>query len=360
MISDWLYAVWGVFVQSAPWLLVGFFVAGLLHAFLPRDTISALLRKRGFGSILKASAVGIPLPLCSCSVIPVGVSLRRAGASRGATASFFVSTPEIGVDSFLLSYGLLGPVVALARVVSAFLSAMTVGLLIDKFADSDPVQPATEAKNTHSCCHQESSDKSEANKLQQVSFIDRMRVALRYGFVEIVDDVAILLLIGICLSGIITVAVPADALSFAGRGQLFAMFAMLFVSLPLYVCAASSTPIAAALMAKGLAPGAAIVFLLAGPASNISTMLVLRREFGNRGLLFYIFGIASIAFISGLMLNNLLRSSSDYGQHLLAPHLHLGVFDTVMGLILLAVMLPSVARTIAKRFGPRQLEPHCH
>jgi len=346
MLLQLLIATWEVFVASAPWLLFGFLVAGLLHVFLPQEKVTKHLGQPGLRSVFIASAVGVPLPLCSCSVIPVAISLRRAGASRGATASFLVSTPEIGVDSFLLSYGLLGAPIAFLRMAAAFVSAFLVGAVIDRTPEtpaSPTVDPApcckgqTNSQNTSASCHPgHSLHKRPRNQLL---------AALHYGFVELVDDLANLLILGFLIAGAISVLVPDSFFLTSGFSHFVTTLLMLLVSLPLYICASSATPIAAALMLKGLNPGAALVFLLAGPASNVTTMLAVKRELGAKALAIYLIGIFGVALSFGALLDLFMPTFVDVeALPALQPHLHSTFWSDLLAFVLLAVLTNSSLR----------------
>ena len=320
---------------SAPWLLVGFSAAGVLHVLIPRNFIEKNLQKKGLSSVLKSSLFGIPLPLCSCSVIPVGASLRKSGASKGATASFFVSTPEIGVDSFLLSYALLGPWIAISRVLASFFSAIGVGLTIDKL-DHDN-QPST-GESCSSCCHKHNVPEKS------------IKSALRYGFVDIVDDLASTLSVGFVIAGLISVLVPDDFVSSMELSQTETMFIMLVISLPLYVCATSSTPLAASFLLKGINPGAILIFLLAGPASNAATMLTIKKELGTKSLLIYLLGIASVALLSGYILNFILEGDEKIvSLALVSNHAHLSWVHASAGLAVIGLLVTSLIKKSINR-----------
>lgn len=336
-VLSWVEATWNILVSSGGWMLFGFLLAGVIRVAVPDKFIKALLQRPGLGSVVKASAIGVPLPLCSCSVIPIGTALRNAGASRGATASFMVSTPEIGVDSFLLSYGLLGPVISIARMVSAFCSAVIVGLAIDRWTTGEPEQ--TELAQSCSECCEESASAHSAVIAQQ----GKLRAAFRFGFVELVDDIAAVLVLGFLGAGLISVLVPADLLAGQRLGFVLSAVGMLCLSLPFYVCATAATPIGAALLAKGLDPGAVLVFLLAGPASNMATILVLRRLLGRTAMFFYIVGIAAVAFTAGALLHSFYSTSSN--AELLSLHAeHGSTLEMFFGLALLIVLLASFVR----------------
>lgn len=329
MLLEVALATWHVIVLSAPWLLFGFFAAGVLHELLPTSLVQRNLEKPGLASVLKAGAIGLPLPLCSCSVIPLGVSLRRSGASKGATAGFFVSTPEIGVDSFLLSYVLLGPFVAMARVCLAFASALLVGLGIDYSCRESP--PPQESPS--SCCKSKEAPKSSL-----------LRRIVRYAFVDIVDDLSKLLVIGFFLAGLAGVLLSEQTFLRLADWGVPIQLLMLVVSVPVYVCATSATPFVAALMAKGLSPGAALIFLSAGPATNISTMLVIKNELGSRALGIYIFGIASVALFAGYLIDFFLPSETAVGLDFSSHDHGMPIWTQAAGLVLSGLLLLSLNR----------------
>lgn len=331
MIAAIVIAIWEMLVASSSFLLIGFFIAGLIHVFLPDEFIKKHLKAPGFLSVLKSSAFGIPLPLCSCSVIPVGISLRRSGASKGATASFFVSTPEVGVDSFLLSYALLGPFMAVVRLVVSFFSALSVGLAIETFDKDQSMKiEANEVSEKH-CC------KVNAEKAKESNWLIRV---IKFSFVEILDDIAVVLVIGFVIAGVLSAVIPENYIENLELSYFFSMLAMLLISLPVYVCATSSTPIAAALLLKGVAPGAVLVFLLAGPATNITTILVLAKELGKKAAIIYVTGIILCSLAAGALLQEFfleqiseLKRVIDFSEH---SHGLLAEVSAVIVLLLVA------------------------
>jgi uncharacterized membrane protein YraQ (UPF0718 family) len=299
ILKDWAIETWQMVALSAPWLLIGLFIAGLIKHFLPEKMIANHLSKRGPLSVLKSTLFGIPLPLCSCSVNPVALSLRKKGASNGATASVFVSTPEIGVDSFLMSFSLLGGLITMFRVFSAFISANLVGIFIDLLDKTEPTE-LTRSANKNCCQHKDIPSETKANWFLS---------AFNYAYIVLLKDIGKLLLIGYLCGGLITVIIPDNFFSELNLSELESMFAILLISLPMYVCATSSTPLAASLLMKGFNPGAILVFLLAGPASNITTMLAIKQELGFKSLLVYIFVISTVSVSAGIVLNRILGTA---------------------------------------------------
>ncbi|NDV19347.1 SO_0444 family Cu/Zn efflux transporter [Pseudodesulfovibrio sp. JC047] len=288
-----LDASWGVLVEAGPYLLFGFFVAGLLKGFVPDKYMARHLGKKSVGSIFKAAIVGVPLPLCSCGVLPTALGLRKQGASKGATTAFMISTPETGVDSMAVTYALIDPIMTVIRPVAASITAVFAGVLVNAFPDKEePLPMAHIAAPVTGCgsggcgCSGDQCDVPAASGV-----VARFRVGMQYAFGEMIADIGRWLLIGVVIAGIISAIVPADALDqYVGTGFL-SYLVMLVVALPLYVCATASTPIAASLLLKGLSPGAALVFLLAGPATNGATITVMLKTLGKRAAGMYVVSI---------------------------------------------------------------------
>ena len=248
--------------EMSPYLLLGFFLAGLMHAFIPAGCYTQHLSRPSFASVWKAALFGIPLPLCSCGVIPTAMSLHKEGASKGAVTAFLIATPQTGVDSIFATFSLMGLPFAIVRPVAALLTSVMGGFWVN----------VGERKTTDTAnrVQEKSTDASPR------SFAARMKTALNYAFVEMMEDIGKWLVIGMVVAGLITVFVP-DSLFDAFRDNTVAsMLLVLVISVPMYLCATGSIPIAVALMMKGLTPGAALVLLMAGPACNMASMLVVR------------------------------------------------------------------------------------
>ncbi len=308
-----------LFLDAAPWLLGGLVIAGLIHSFVGTETLAKHLGQDNLASTVKAALFGAPLPLCSCSVIPAAMSLKRNGASKSATVSFLVSTPETGADSIAVSYALLGPFMAIIRPIAAVLSAISAGLLTQYFKDAPnpETEPKTASekastKETTSCCASKScssaSQTKEAANLQenQSSLFQRFMTGQRYAFVDIFNDMAGWLLVGLILAAATLTWVPEQFLTQWGDG-FTAMLVMALVGIPMYICATASTPIAAGLLLSGLSPGAVLVFMLAGPATNMATLGIIKRELGGRAVVTYLTGVLSVAFLSGFATNALVH-----------------------------------------------------
>jgi hypothetical protein len=303
-ITGVLKASWGILNESSPYLLLGFIIAGLLKAFIPDSLIKKQLGGKGPGSVIKAALFGIPIPLCSCGVIPAAIGLRKQGASKGATTSFLISTPETGVDSIAITYALLGPVYAIFRPVAAFFSAVVAGLLENLFDKDDVEAPVVAEAVPKACC---SSCGCAAQELhtntKATPVFERVRESIKYAFGDLLADIGMWLLIGIVLAAIITYAVPDDFFSGFLSNNFVSYLIMLAVGIPLYICATASTPLAAALILKGVSPGAALIFLLAGPATNMATITVVGKTMGRKSLIIYLSSIAATSLVSGYILD---------------------------------------------------------
>ncbi|HEY9078489.1 SO_0444 family Cu/Zn efflux transporter [Magnetovibrio sp.] len=301
-------AILDMYLDAAPWLIVGIVAAGLVHALMPDGLLGKWLGGNGTWSVVKAALLGAPLPLCSCGVLPAAVSLRKEGASKGATVSFLIATPETGPDSVAISYALLGPIMAVARPIAAILSAIFSGLLANLFVagETQSAPMKTEASTCTSCCGDHCSVEPPVGS---GGLTARTWGGVRYGFTDILDDIALWLAIGLVVAGVMSALVEPQALSAYGHG-IGAMVVMLVVGVPIYVCATASTPIAAGLIAVGVSPGAALVFLLAGPATNIATLGVVGKDLGVRALVGYLLGISISAIASGLALDAVLSAAN--------------------------------------------------
>lgn len=301
-------ASWDVLLESAPYMLLGFTVAGLLKAFVPGDLVHRHLGRSKLINVVKASLFGVPIPLCSCGVVPAAAGLRNQGASKGATAAFLISTPETGVDSVAITYALLDPFMAILRPVAAFLTATLAGVAINAVEHGRaPMATNTELPisnlGTGCGCGDDSCATSPTQSQTQRSVLQRARAGLSFAFGDLLKDIGSWFLLGLILAGAITALVP-DTFIEAHLGNGFLpMVLMLVVAVPMYVCATASTPIAAALALKGLSPGAAMVFLLAGPATNAASIAMVAKIIGKRATVVYLAAIMIASLLLGLAAN---------------------------------------------------------
>ena len=289
---------WNLLVESAPWLLLGYLLAGIIKQLITSEWIRRQLAKPGIVSIVKGAFIGAPMPLCSCGVIPTALAIRKAEPSKGATSSFLVATPETGIDSISFSFAMLGPIFAIARPIAALVSAIVAGVLVNSFDKEEEFASPAESKS--SCC----SSQQEQQMVAEPNVREKLIGAVQYGYGRMIADTAKWLLIGLIAATIITAVVPQSFFLRWGDG-LLAMIVMVVVGLPMYICATASTPVAAGLLFAGISPGAALVFMLTGPATNIATMGVIKEQLGMRSLIAYMLGVIVTAIASGLILNQL-------------------------------------------------------
>ncbi len=322
-------AVWATGIALAPSLLIGLLVAGVLHVFVKRDRIFKHLGKPGPGSVVKASLIGVPLPLCSCGVLPAALSLRNDGASKGAAVSFLSSTPQTGVDSILPTWAMLGWQVALAKVIAAFSAGIISGTITDHLdKDDSTARPA------------------EANSETETGSVPGR--IWRYAFGTLFRDIYLWLLIGILVSALITLFIePGQLARYPLLNGPLGTVAALAIGIPMYVCSVSSIPIAAALVYAGFPVGSALVFLMAGPVTNAATMGAVRKKMGKVSFYSYIITVIVISLVAGLLLNDLDISGVS------ATHLHSGsspVQTTSAALLFLGILYWSVRELRVKLF----------
>jgi hypothetical protein len=320
VVEGFLENLWAVVLEASPWLLVGLVVSGLIKAWLPTALMSRWLGGRGVGSVVRAAVIGTPLPLCSCSVIPAAVTLRRGGASKGATVSFLIATPENGADSIALSYALLGPFLTVVRPVAALVSAIGAGVLTSAMEKERPreamragvggeVDAAALAGEDSSCCARQCCCEPQTAAVGGDAFkgpLKKLWGGMRYAAVDLLGDILPWLALGLVLAAVINTLVPAGAMAQWGSG-LGAMVGVLLIGVPMYICATASTPVAAAMLLAGVSPGTVLVFLLAGPATNLGTIGIVRRELGGRSLAAYLLGVTVGSLAMGLVTDWVVR-----------------------------------------------------
>lgn len=290
--------------EMSPYLLLGFLAAGILHSFVPQSLYAKHLAGSDWRSVVKAAMFGIPLPLCSCGVLPTAVSLRNTGASRASSTSFLIATPQTGVDSIAATYSLLGLAFAVIRPVAALVTALFGGMLVVRVEQSEDVN---HGKNCDSHCD---GDDCKCRTVQKATTLGgKVAEALRYGFIDMMKSIGRWLVIGLVVATLITVCVPDDFFAVFAQYPVLNMIVVLVLSIPMYVCATGSIPIALSLMLKGLTPGAALVLLMAGPAANFASVLVINRAFGKRTTVAYLASIIGGAMTFGLLVDYVLPAS---------------------------------------------------
>lgn len=290
--------------EMSPYVLLGFLIAGLLHEFVKPETMSRHLSGKGWNPIFKAALLGVPLPLCSCGVLPTAVGLYRQGASKGATTAFLISTPQTGVDSIAATYSLLGLPFAILRPIAALIGGFLGGIGVN-LVDNNDSEHLTANSSLHHFneSHTECNSTCCASSSVHKSFVAKILGAIKYGLVDMVASVGKWLVIGLVVAALITVYVPDHFLISLSDRPFVAMLAMIVVAVPMYVCATGSIPIAMSLVVKGLNPGAAFVLLMAGPAANFASMIVLGKTIGKKATAIYVFSVIFTAFIFGLLVD---------------------------------------------------------
>ncbi len=303
LVLNVLLQSWNILLESSAFILLGLIVSGLLRVFLNPGSVSRHLGQGRFKSVLKASLMGIPIPLCSCGVLPAAAALKKQGANNGAVTSFLISTPESGVDSIAITYALMDPIMTVMRPVAAFVTALAAGIAENLLGKPDTARPIVPDLScpVDGCCDGENCS-PEVHRNHH-SFREKISAGFRFAFTDVWGDLAVWFLFGLLLSGVITVMIPESVFSRYMGGGLGAMLIMLAVGIPIYICATASTPIAATLILQGVSPGAALVFLMAGPATNVTSLTVLVRVLGRRATGIYLAAIALFAVGFGLLVD---------------------------------------------------------
>ena len=280
---------WATVAEMSPYLLFGFLVAGILSVLISQRVVEKHLGGKGIWPLVKASLFGVPLPLCSCGVIPVSMSLHKHGASKASAISFLLSTPQTGADSIFVTLSLLGPLFAVFRPVAAFITGIIGGSLINVFDKEQEKKGQKPQERTEQCC------RGNQNK--------KIVRGLKYGFVTLPRDIGRAMLVGLAIAAVISALIPDGYFAEKLGTGIFAMVVMMFLGIPVYVCATASVPVAAALILKGLTPGAAIVFLMTGPATNAASFVTIWKTLGSRTAITYLLTVAGCALLSGILLD---------------------------------------------------------
>ena len=328
---------WVTLTAMSPYLLFGFAIAGILSVFISPAFVETHLGGTGLWPVIKASLFGVPLPLCSCGVIPVTVSLKKHGASSGASVSFLLSTPQTGVDSFLVTWSLLGPVFAIFRPVIAFVTGLVGGFAVQAVTDNKPVaqEQAEEDKCQDPCCKQ--------------PHVPKILRIIRHAFVTLPEDIGRPMLAGIFIAALIAAFVPEDFVveGVETLGPFGTMLIMMVLGIPVYVCATASVPLAAIMIAKGISPGATLVFLMTGPATNAAAFATIWKIMGTRTAIVYLLTVIVCALGSGLLLDAFFPGLSVSVQqhfHEMAP----SILDHILAVVLLAILSLGVFRKLKK------------
>ena len=330
-IHTFFLSCWGMLLQMAPALLLGFLAAGVISAFMSEAFIKRHLGGKGLAPIAKAALLGVPMPLCSCGVLPVAAALKRSGASRGAIVAFLISVPQTGADNIFVVWSLLGLIFAIYSPISAFLSGLFGGAVCEYFGGR---KNAAETENA--ALGMEKPDK-------------KILPILKYSYLTLVGDIAGALLIGIAIAGLISVLIPNGWIIHHLGSGIGSMLLMLLVGIPVYVCSSGSVPIAAAFMVKGAGPGAALIFLITGPASNATGIATIAKMLGLRCAVLFLVSLVLFAFGSGLLLNEIYALLPPAAVEL-PHHSHNGGTDSPLQLICGIILLILIAYALIKNY----------
>ncbi len=341
ILTSFFAFLWSSFLLLAPMLLLGLLLSGLIHVFISRQAILRWLRDDSLKSVTLSSAIGVPVPLCSCSVVPVVAEMRNKGASRSSCMSFLITAPETGADSILVTNAFFGPIVAIVRPIISFITAVVAGIFcIGLIRDDRDEAKASDHDHCHDCEHDHHQPliadrddcyvspaqlkvllvnwlKGITNRQstaevptdnQGLDFKKLVKHIFRYGFIEIADDILFALLVGVVLGGVLFLALPSDLMAHE-YARWLSYPVMVLISIPLYICASASTPIAAALVAKGVSPGAALIFLMTGPATNTGTIAIIVSQFGSRFASIYVAAVIAVTVVLGIAIDALLLAA---------------------------------------------------
>ena len=332
ILKDIFSVIFSIFNEMSCYLLLGFLFAGILHVLVPQQIFSKYLSKNSWLSVMYATLFGIPLPLCSCGVIPTAMALYKEGASKGSVIAFLIATPQTGVDSIIATYSLLGLPFAIVRPVAAFFTSIFAGLVTNVFTKNEISAKPVETKT---------------GEEQNVPFAQKIKRVFRYGYVEMMEDIGKMLLFGLIVAGLIAYFVPDNFFTIFKGNTILTMILILVVAIPMYVCATGSIPIAVALMMKGMSPGTALVLLMAGPAANIASMMVIGKVLGKKTFIIYLITLIIGAIGFGLFIDNFLPANwfdvSNFSA--MAAHHHHGgfyYFKVICSFILLALLANSI------------------
>lgn len=292
--------VLGIALAAAPWLLIGFLLAGIIRGLIAEATLQRVVGGNSAMATARAAVIGVPLPLCSCGAIPTAFSLHRSGAGRGPTTSFLVGTPGVGMDSIALTYALLGPFMMVARIAGTVVTAVATGLLVGR--SPLPISTTSSEPDAVSDCCSSDSCGQTSKPVPPASPVARMKGGITYAFTELLDDISTWLAIGLVVAGVLVAFFPPDSLAAVGSG-LLPMLLMAMVGIPMYLCATAATPIAAAMLLTGVSPGTVLVLLIAGPVTSMATLGVLRQEMGNNALVRYLLAIILTSVLMGWALD---------------------------------------------------------
>ncbi len=352
-----LHNLWELFVDMSFYISIGLLFTGILHAFVKKDVILKHIGKQNTSSVVKASVLGVPLPLCSCGVVPTAIYLGKSGGSKGAVVSFLTSTPQTGVDSIVATYGLMGPLFAVYRALAAFASGIVSGIATNIFCKNDE-KIHTDLPESCSCaCEGESCASATKTQEEDPSFTAKLKSVFSYGFGEFLDEIALHFVIGLIIAALISTVIPEQWLA-SFTNPIISMVIMLIIGIPMYICSTASIPIALSLIMKGLSPGAAFVFLFAGPITNIASLTILYKALGKKVVAIYLACAAVCSILFGLLLDYIIQISNYSGlNEIIASASEDGhpVYMTVVAVGFAILLAISLTKRFCKKF--RKIPP---
>jgi len=353
IVMEFLNSIYILFIEMAPYLMLGLAFVAILDIYITKKFVKEQIGGKGFGSVVKAALFGVPLPLCSCGVIPTTVYMADSKASKGAVTSFLVSTPQTGIDSIIATYGMMGPVFGFFRPIAAFIMGITTGLFINK-----KFPPEVEKKkfNLNVINSAESKEIAEQKK----PFKEKAKNSLRYAFVDFLDDIVVEFLIGLVIAAAITYFLPAEFLAGTGlKSGILGMLLMIIIGVPMYVCATASIPIALSLILKGFSPGVAFVFLAVGPATNAASLGILSKSLGKQLIIYYLATLIVLSIVFGYLLDFVFaylgvnpqdQLAVGHGHH---DHSSMGLIPYEVQIVLSVAFAALVLGSLYRKFGAK-------
>ena len=332
LLLEFFTALYDLSNAMALFIIFGLAFAGVMHELVPETLVTKHLGRESIGSVIKSTIFGIPLPVCSCGVIPLASSIKKSGASKGATLSFLISTPITGIDSILATYGMFGWIFTIYRVITSMTIAMVAGILTNIY-DKEVIPDEVEEKSDDCCCSSSCSSESEVK--QKFSF----KRAMEYAFITLLGDIAKALFWGLIIGALITIAIPQNLSDILTEYSWLSYIIAIAIAVPMYVCATASLPIAAGLMLSGVSAGAAFVFLSAGPATNTVTIGVVKKMLGTKSLYIYLGTIVLGSVIFGLGLDFVFEVNSIDATSLIHMEEEAGLLEITSSVVLWSLML---------------------
>lgn len=352
MITNFLYEIYVLFLEMSPYLMIGLAFVAILNIYMTKEFVKKQIGKDSIWSIFKASLFGVPLPLCSCGVIPTTVYMADSKASKGAVTSFLISTPQTGIDSIIATYGMMGPVFGIFRPISALIMGVVGGLFINT-TNKDKSLPEKKKLSLNVIA----APPKTTDKMPEIPFSVKAKSSLKYAFVDFLDDIVVEFLIGLVIAGAITYFLPTEFLEGTGlKSGILGMLVMILIGVPMYVCATASIPIAVSLILKGFSPGVAFVFLAVGPATNAASIGILSKSLGKKLITYYLFALIVMSIGFGYLLDFVFAYTDINPQRQLATHAnheHSGLIPYEVQIVLATIFALLVVSSLYRKYGAK-------